>query len=120
MTTAEDLSPWLGPAGDALTAEQRDQVAAAADDIEQRYPDPDEAPEREAALSATVQYLLGETTPEDAGRRLIAARVEERAAYVAALQIAVMAHRHGGVPKAVAAREVGIDRMRVLKALGER
>lgn len=105
---------------DELTAEQVEAVRTAARDLDERYPDPDEQPEREAALSATVQYLLGETGTEDAKRRLIAARTEERAAYVAALQVAVMAHRHGGVAKATAAREVGIDRMRVLKALGER
>lgn len=116
----DDLMAWLGPAADDLTAEQIEAVRAAAHDLGERYPDPDEQPEREAALSATVQYLLGETSTHDAERRLRAARVEERAAYVAALQVAVMAHRHGGVPKGTAAREVGIDRMRVLKALGER
>lgn len=116
----DDLMAWLGPAVDDLSPDQIEAVAAAARDLDQRYPDPDEQPEREAALSATVQYLLGEITTEDARRRLNAARVEERAAYVAALQVAVMAHRHGGIPKSAAAREVGVDRMRVLKALGER
>jgi len=117
---SDDLMAWLGPAADELTAEQLDAVRAAARDLDGRYPHPDEQPEREAALSATVQYLLGEITTEDAHRRLVAARAEERAAYVSALQVAVMAHRHGGTAKATAAREVGVDRMRLLKALGER
>lgn len=116
----DDLKAWLGPAAAELTPEQLDQVADAARDIAQRYPDPDEADDREAALSATVQYLLGETTTEDANRALVAARSREREAYVAALQVSVLAHRLGGKPKATAAREAGVDRMMLLKALGER
>ena len=118
--TDNDLMAWLGPAAKDLTGEQIEQVAEAARDIETRYPDPDEQPERDAALSATVQLLLGETMPEDAARALIDARRAEREAYAAALQMAVMLHRVGDVPKATAARRVGVDRMGLLKALGER
>lgn len=115
-----DLTAWLGPAADDLTPEQIDAVVTAAGEIADRYPDPDEQPERDAALSATVQYILGETAPDAVNRRLISARREEVEAYAAALQVAVMHHRYGGVPKATAAREAGIDRMSLLKALGER
>lgn len=114
-----DLMAWLGPAADDLTAEQIERVAEAARDIAERYPDPDEQPERDAALSATVQYLLKETTAEEANRALIDARRREREAYVTALQVAVMLVGDG-VPKATAARRAGIDRMRLLNALGER
>lgn len=114
-----ELLAWLGPAAKDLTPEQLERVAAESREIDERYPDPDEQDEREAALSAVVQYLLGDTTAEDVNRELIAARTRERAAYVAALQVAVMLTRDG-TPKAAAARAVGIDRMRVLKALGER
>lgn len=117
MTDA--LMTWLGPAADELTPEQIERVADEARRIDERYPDPDEQPERDAALSAVVQYLLGETTPEDANRALIAARRAEREAYVAAEQIAVMLVRDG-TAKAAAARRAGIDRMSLLKALGER
>lgn len=118
--THESLLAWLGPAADTITPDQLDQLAEAARDIDQRYPDEDEQLERDAALSATLQYLLHETTPADASRTLIDARLAERRAYIAALQIAVMHHRVGGVDKTNAAREAGIDRMRLLKALGER
>jgi hypothetical protein len=114
-----DLMAWLGPAADELTPEQIERVGDAARDIDARYPDLDESSEREAALSAVVQYLLGETSAEDANRALIAARRVEREAYVTALQVAVMMVGDG-TPKAVAAREAGIDRMGLLKALGER
>jgi hypothetical protein len=114
-----ELMAWLGPAATDLTAEQIDRVAEAAADITSRYPDPDEQPERDAALSVTVQYLLGEITPEDARRALIAARLAQREAYVVAEQVAVMSVGDG-TAKAAAARAVGIDRMSLLKALGER
>lgn len=115
-----ELTNWLGPAAATITAEQLDQLAAAVRDIVERYPDVDEQLERDAAMTAALQYLLGETRPSDAARTLIDARLAERRAYIASLQIAVMHHRVGGVDKTNAAREAGIDRMRLLKALGER
>lgn len=111
---------WLGPAAEQLTAEQIEIVREAAADVQQRYPDVDEQPERDAALSATVQLLLGDTSAHDASRTLIAARAEERRAYVHAEQVGVLLHRTQGVPKATAAEAVGISRMSLLKALGER
>jgi hypothetical protein len=119
MTVSEDLMTWLGPAADDLTAEQIERVADEARRVDRRYPDPDEQPDREAALSAVVQYLRGETSPEDANRALIEARRRAHEAYVTAEQIAVMLVGDG-TPKAVAARQAGIDRMSLLKALGER
>lgn len=115
----DDLMVWLGPAAEQLTAEQLEVVREASADIDRRYPDPDEQPERDAALSATVQYLLGDTSPRDAQRTLIAARAEERRAYVHAEQVGVLLRREG-MPKAQAAEAVGISRMSLLKALGER
>jgi hypothetical protein len=116
---SDALKAWLGPAADDLTPEQIERVAEAARDIDRRYPDPDDEDKRQAALSATVQYLLGEITPEDASRALVEARRREREAYVAALQVAVLMVRDGGGKKP-AADACGIDRMGLLKALGER
>lgn len=115
----DSLMAWLGPAADELTPEQMERVAEASADIDARYPDLDFEDERQAALSATVQYLLGSTSAEAANRKLITARRREREAYVAALQIAVLMVRDG-TPKATAAKAAGIDRMGLLRALGER
>lgn len=114
-----ELMAWLGPAAEELTPEQIDRVAVESRDIDERYPDRDDADQREAALSAVVQYLLSETTADEVNRVLIGARNEARRAYATALQVAVMMSRDG-TPKATAAREAGIDRMGLLKALGER
>lgn len=113
------LLAWLGPAADQLTPEQIGRVADAARDIDRRYPHPDDEMLRQAALSATVQYLLGDTSAEEVNRALVDARRAEREAYVSALQVAVMLTRDG-TQKTVAARSAGIDRMGLLKALGER
>jgi hypothetical protein len=119
MQIDHGLITWLGPAADDLAPEQIERVADEARRIDERYPDPDEQPERDAALSAVVQYLLGETTPEDVSRALIEARRRAHEAYVAAEQVAVMLVGDG-TAKAAAARQAGIDRMSLLKALGER
>lgn len=113
------LMAWLGPAAEELTDEQIKRVADEAKRIDERYPEPDDQYKRDAALSAVVQYLLGETSAEEARRALDKARDQARAAYIAAEQIAVMLVADGAA-KAVAARSVGIDRMSLLKALGER
>lgn len=116
-----DLMAWLGPAADDMTPEQISRVAEEAARIGQRYPDPDEHEEREAALSAAVQYILGETTAEDAAAALSAARSAQYRAFAAALQVGTMLVADaGGKGKSSSARRVGVDRMSLLKALGER
>jgi hypothetical protein len=115
----DDLMAWLGPAADQLTPEQRARVAEASRDIDARYPGPDDRGKREAALSATVQYLLGETDAAEVARELNAARAAERRATAAAIQVAVMMVRDGQQKKG-SAQACAIDRMTLLKALGER
>jgi hypothetical protein len=114
-----ELQAWLGPALDELDEDQRDRIVRESDRIDERYPGPDDTDDREAALSAAVQYLLGETTIDEARATLDRARGDERRAFVAAVQIATMAV-HDGTPKATAARAAGLNRMTLLEALGER
>lgn len=114
----EDLTPWLGPAADEMTADQIARFHAEAERIDARYPDPDEQDERDAALSAVVQYLLGETRPTDAGRALTAARMAEAHAMAASQQIAVMAVADG-MSEVKAAEACGIDRNTLRRALGK-
>lgn len=118
-TTREDLTPWLGDTAADLTTEQLDRLCAEADRIDARYPDPDEADERNAALSAAVQYLLGDADASTAGAELAAARAAAERAMVAAQQIAVMTVADGG-SEAETARRIGVTRMTVRQALGKR
>jgi hypothetical protein len=119
MQIPDSLMVWLGPAAEELTAAQIECVVNEDRRLSERYPDPDEQREHEVALSATIQYLLGDTSAEEANRALVDARRREREAFVAAEQVAVMLHRDG-TPEAAAARAVGIDRMSLRRALGKR
>jgi hypothetical protein len=124
----DEVMAWLGHAADELTPEQIKLVIEASRDIAARYPAPDEYPERGAALTASVRYLLGDTSPEAVRQKLIDARARERAAFVSAVQVAVMmvreARRTGASERVVnkkgKAEACGIDRMSLLRALGER
>ncbi|NMM91341.1 hypothetical protein B2J88_44770 [Rhodococcus sp. SRB_17] len=57
-----DIRDWAGDAWAELDATQQARLVRAAEAIDERYPDPDDQPERDAALSTAVQYMLGETT----------------------------------------------------------
>ncbi len=113
-----DLRDWAGDAWAELDATKQARLVRAAESIDERYPDPDDQPEREAALSTAVQYMLGETTAAEVRERLNRARVEAMEALAAAQQFAVMAIEDGGA-EATTAREVGVDRMTVRSWLGK-
>lgn len=118
-TTADELRPWLGPAWDDLTPEQRDRLAEESDRIAARYPKADHEEYRQEALNAAVQYLLGETTVDAAGEAYIPAKQSAARLLAAARQVAYMASADG-MPDAQAARRSGVDRMTLLKDLGKR
>jgi hypothetical protein len=113
-----DWTAWLGPAAAEMTVEQRSRFEDEAALICEQYADPDLAAERDAALSAVVQYLLGDTTPEEAGRVLAAAREAERAASIAAQTMARMVC-DDGMSEVQAAQTLALDRMTVRKARGK-
>ena len=114
-----ELEAWLGPALPDLTSEQIERLLAEANRIQQRHPGPDEQHEFDAALSAAVQYLLGDTTIDQAGRALTLARLEQDRAMAAAKQIAAMATADG-VPDTQAADRACLDRQTLLRVLGKR
>lgn len=114
-----DLTTWLGPAAEDLDPEQRERLDAEYDAICERIgEDPDLVAEREAALSAAVQYLLGETDVDAAGARRAATQVAAAEASLAAQQVARMAVQDG-MSEAEAARRAHLDRMTVRKVLGK-
>lgn len=106
------MDAWLGPVG--LTDEQRDRFTTIWDDVTGRYPDDQDA--ATAALSAAVQYLVGETRPEDAGREIARLTASLEDARAAARAVAVLAIADGESESALAAR-MGVTRMTVRKWL---
>lgn len=117
--TRHELVAFLGPAAEALDADDVDRLMAECDRIDARYPHSDEEPERQAALGAAVAYLLSDTRPDDAGRQLNAARRAQADAMAASQQIAAMAVADG-MSEVRAAEATAIDRMTLRKALGKR
>lgn len=127
-----DWTTWLGPAADEMDTEQRERFEAEAALILDRYPlpvNPDDLPdsadwsdihndERVAALSATVQHILGETTLDEHGQRLLTLRGAKSEALAAARQAARLAVLDG-MPEKQAAERAGLDRVTVRAMVGK-
>lgn len=112
-----EMDAWLGD--NKLTAEQYERLRDEVYEIECRYMGEDDDQEREAAMVAALQWILGEITVEETGRRLLDARIAAARALAVARQVARMAALDG-MPEAQAARAASIDRMTVRKDLGKR
>ncbi|GAB3622598.1 hypothetical protein GCM10027418_06800 [Mariniluteicoccus endophyticus] len=115
-----NMDAWLGDV--EATDEQRDRIDRAATAIERRYPVPadgepsDVAEEREAALSAAAQLILGDLQLEElaaaydtAHRRAMLAHAARTGALIAEAQTS---------PKIDIHRRTGLSRPTIDKALG--
>lgn len=118
MTEIHEMEAWAGPAWEDLTESQREQLARIADDVAERYPDPDDQPLRDAALSAAVQYMLGDTNLEEVGQEFHRTQRARELAKVAAKQAARIANTDG-VPETQIASMLGVNRMTVRSWLGK-
>lgn len=120
-TQRHEIEAWLGD-DHGLTDEQIDELTRTADDIAARYPDPDDADLRDAALTAAYRLMTEpvEDVLADYGRR----RSEARAALASsssALQQAVRTVvAEGKLSEAGFARVARVDRMAVRGWLGKR
>lgn len=114
-----DLTAWLGDARDDLTDEQLERLTDEAMALAEQYPGPDGADDRETALTATTQHILGETDLLAAGNELAHARAALRWATVQARTLARLAVADG-VSEVETAARLGVDRMTVREWLGKR
>lgn len=112
MADLPELEAWAGPAWAELTPAQRESLAHASDRIRTDYPD--DPALRDAALSATVQYMLGETDLDTAGDVLLRARQAEAEARAAARQVARLAYADGVSESEIAAR-LGVQRAKTVR-----
>lgn len=114
-----DWTIWLGPAADDMTADQLDRFEReAAETIDRIGDDPDLQEERDAALSALVQYLLGETTIDEAGQQRRDTASAARLALLVSQQVARLAVQDG-MSESEAGRRAGLDRMVVRRLMGK-
>lgn len=112
-----DLAAWCGEAWDLLTPEDQETFVKAAVDIDNRLENPDE---RDIARFATLNYLLGELTVDDAGARRAATKAAMRAAFLEAQQVGVLAVELDRESEVQVAQRLCIDRMTLRKARGVR
>jgi hypothetical protein len=121
-----ELEAWLGQDNDrrghgSLMHDQVTELLDLAQDIEARYPDKDEAADRETAL--TVAYRLMVESPEDVvdelAEKLLRARLAESEALVAIRQAAIVLTPKAWTEKGFA-NAAGVDRMAVRNWLGKR
>ncbi|MFJ4738687.1 hypothetical protein [Streptomyces sp. NPDC088775] len=114
-----ELEAWLGN-DHSLDADQIGELLTTAEEIADRYPDPDDQPERDAALSTAYQLMA---TDQDVVEGLARERDAAKAAEVRALaglhQAAITLIGRGDATESGFARQAGVDRMTVRKWLGK-
>ncbi|MDZ4250685.1 MAG: hypothetical protein U0990_11465 [Candidatus Nanopelagicales bacterium] len=116
-----DLETWLGIARDELDQRQEKSLASILSAINTRWPDPDDSAEREAALTAATQTMLGELTVKQAGQDCSNARREAArtlAALAGALHAESVTVHAGPNSERALAERAGISRQTVRRTLG--
>lgn len=119
-TQPHEIRAWLGD-NHGLAEDQITELTRTADEIAERYPDPDDADDREAAL--TVAYRLmsnDEDVVAELAAQLAAARLMQSRALAGLRQAAVTVVPEGSDTESGFARRAGIDRMAVRGWLGKR
>lgn|SRR5689334_20754447 len=115
-----ELEAWLGD-DHGLGEDQLAELLDTANEIEERYPDPDDQEERAAALTVAYRLMRGEDEVVD---ELAKERSEARAAESRALaglrQAALMLIPAESRTEAGFAKQAGVDRMAVRSWLGKR
>lgn len=86
-----ELEAWLGDATGRLTANQLNELLSTANEIGERYPDPDDQLERDAALSTAYQLMAtDQDVVEGLARERDAARTAELQALAGLQQAALI------------------------------
>ncbi len=125
-TQRYEIEAWLGDALAEMSEEQVDQMHRMADEIRERYPDPDAGDEREAAMIAAHRILMeGDAVVDEMANDLRRARSAEIAALAGLRQAATMlipppsgSRTDRGITRY--AQRAGVHRGSVLDWLGER
>lgn len=114
-----ELEAWLGD-NHSLTAGQLDELLRTASEIGERYPNPDDQLERDAALSTAYQLMAtDQDVVEGLAREREAAKNAELQALAGLRQAALALIPHGDATEAGFARKAGIDRMTIRRWLGK-
>lgn len=121
MIQRHEIEAWLGDEH-GLTGDQVDDLMRIAEEIGERYPDPDDQEDRDAALYAAYELMVRDpeqVIAEQAGR-IAQGRTMERRGLAGARQTVVTLAAAGPVNESALARQLGVDRMAVRGWLGKR
>jgi hypothetical protein len=122
-TERHELIAWLGN-DHSLTDQQITELVTIANEINDRYPAPDDQPERDAALQTALWLLDGDMEPgpvvDKLADDLLKARQAQSAALAGLQQAAHTLVATGQWSENGFAADAGIDRMTVRKWLGKR
>jgi hypothetical protein len=120
-TQRYEIEAWLGDDRN-LTGEQIDQLVTVADEIADRYADPDDGEEREASLTVAYRLMTEDEglVVDELARELVSARLAQVRALAGLRQAAVSLIPAGRETQAGFARRAGVDRMAVRGWLGQR
>lgn len=110
----QSMRQWLEASGVVLDAFELERFGREWSAINERYPEAKDAPMRDAARSAAIEYLKFTLDAPEAGRRLAEARAQEQAALAAARQVAVMAFADGDTEQNLA-KDIGVNRNRTMR-----
>lgn len=122
-----EMEAWLGD-DHGLTEEQITELMRTADEIGERYPDPDDQEDRDAALFAAYELMVRDTDEviaEQAGR-IEQGRTLERRGLAGARQTVITLEARGELDprgtlnESSLARTFGVDRMTIRGWLGKR
>ena len=116
-----ELEAWLGD-DHGLDEDELTELLDEANEIEERYPDPDDQPERTAALTAAYRLMTEpvEDVLADYGKQRSDARAAVSAASAALQQAARTTVTDGKLSEAGFARVAQVDRMSVRSWVGKR
>ncbi|MFJ1782437.1 hypothetical protein ACIOKA_37660 [Streptomyces anulatus] len=115
-----ELEAWLG-ADHSLTSDQIAELLRTANEIGERYPDPDDQLERDAALSTAYQLMAtDQDVVEGLAREREAAKNAELQALASLRQAALTLIPRGDATESGFAKKSGVDRMNVRRWLGKR
>ncbi|WP_331764490.1 hypothetical protein [Streptomyces anulatus] len=116
-----ELEAWLGDGALRLTADQLNELLRTAKEIGERYPDPDDQLERDAALSTAYQLMVtDQDVVEGLAREREAAKNAELQALAGLRQAALTLIPRGDATESGFAKKSGVDRMNVRRWLGKR
>lgn len=121
-----ELEAWIGD-NHGLNEDQIGELLTQVNEIADRYPDPDDQAERDAALTTAYQLIAPAYRLTDTDRDIVetlarereAARAAEVRALASLQQAAIMQIKPGGETESGFARRANVDRMTVRKWLGK-